>query len=201
MAEDAVTGLVFVLSGPSGVGKDSLTSLLKEERFPLQFCVTATTRPPRPGEVHAQHYFFLSEAEFRGLEARDELLEHAVVHGNQYGIPVRQVREGLRKGQDLLITVDTQGARTLRQRLPNAIFVFLAPPTLEDLLARLKNRGTESPHQLELRLANANQEMAQLQGYDYEIVNHHERLRESAEVLKAIVIAERHRVRPRLVTL
>ncbi|MBI4492861.1 MAG: guanylate kinase [Chloroflexi bacterium] len=200
-SRSGASGLVFILSGPSGVGKDSVTRLLKEEDFPLSFCVTATTRPPRRGEVHRQHYYFLSEAEFERLKAQGELLEYAVVHGNQYGTPASEVREGLRKGSDLLITVDTQGARTLRAKLPQAILIFLAPPSLEELVERLQRRGTDSPEQVELRLEAARREMAELPNYDYQIVNHRDCLKESAGVLKAIITAERHRVHPRLATL
>jgi guanylate kinase len=194
-------GLVFVLTGPSGVGKDTVTNRLKAERFPLDFCVTVTTRRARPGEVHGVHYYFVSPEEFRRLLDSGCLLEHAVVHGSNYGIPLFRVREGLRKGQDIMITCDVQGAETLRRKIPNAIFIFLAPPTLEDLLPRLLRRGTESAEERALRLARAAEEMEHLPHFDYVVVNKNDELGETVEQVKAIVIAERCRVRRRDVVL
>ncbi len=194
-------GLVFVLSGPSGVGKDAVTELLKKSGFPISFCVTATTRRPRPGEVHGKNYFFLSKEEFLAMRDRGELLEWAVVHGNYYGIPRSQVKEGLKKGQDLLITVDVQGAATLRRTIPGAIFIFLAPPSLEELVRRLEKRGTETEEERATRLAAARREMEQIELYDYVVVNYPNRQDEAVEKIKAIITAERSRVRPRYVTL
>src|SRR5439155_23971742 len=126
--------------GPSGVGKDSLTSELKRQNFPLGYCVTATTRKPRENEIHGVHYFFLGEQTFNCMRDHDELLEWSVVHDNNYGIPRAQVREGLRRGNDLMITVDVQGGEILRRKLPGAVFIFLAPPSLDELLPRLLQR-------------------------------------------------------------
>lgn len=201
MTEDPARGLVFVLSGPSGVGKDSTARLVREDGFPLGCCVTATTRPPRPGEVHGKHYYFVDEAEFEAMKRSGRLLEHASVHGRQYGVPLDEVRAKLSEGRDVLITVDPQGARTVRERLPQSILIFLAPPRIEDLVERLRNRGTESREELELRLENARRELDELPRYDYCIVNHRDRLREAAEALKAVITAERLRVHPRTVSL
>ena len=198
---EVVRGRVFILSGPSGVGKDSVTNELKRQSFPLGFCVTATTRPPRQGELSGVNYFFLDEPTFLRMRDNDELLEWALVHDRHYGIPRWQVRERLRAGNDILITVDVQGGETLRRKLPGAVFIFLAPPTMEDLLLRLKNRGTESPEELRKRLQNAEREMLQWPRYDYLVLNHSERLHEAVETIKAIIIAERHRATPRVVTL
>ena len=196
-----VRGRVFILSGPSGVGKDSVTNELKRQGFPIGFCVTATTRPPRQGEVNGVNYFFTDELTFLRMRDNDELLEWAVVHDNHYGIPRWQVREGLRAGKDVMITVDVQGGETLRRKLPGAVFIFLAPPKLEDLLPRLVKRGTESPEELQKRLRNAEREMQQWPRYDYLVLNHSDRLHEAVETIKAIITAERHRATPRLVTL
>ena len=198
---EAVRGRVFILSGPSGVGKDSVTNELKRQGFPIGFCVTATTRPPRQGEVSGVNYFFTDELTFLRMRDNDELLEWALVHDNHYGIPRWQVREGLRAGNDVMITVDVQGGETLRRKLPGAVFIFLAPPKLEDLLPRLVKRGTESPDELEKRLRNAEREMQQWPRYDYLVLNHSDRLHEAVETIKAIITAERHRATPRLVTL
>jgi guanylate kinase len=200
-ADAPVTGLVFILSGPSGVGKDTITKCLKDSRFPLGYCVTATTRRQRPGEVDGVSYYFLSEEEFAALEAADGLLEHAVVHGKRYGIPIEGLRAGLRTGHDVLVTPDVQGAATLRAKLPHAITIFLAPPTLEELVPRLANRGSETPEERAVRLATAEREMQRVDEYDYVVVNERGRVYESVEKIKAIITAERCRVNPRLVTL
>lgn len=198
---EVIRGRVFILSGPSGVGKDSVTDELKRQRFPLGFCVTATTRAPRPGEEDGKHYFFLTEREFLRMQSEDELLEWALVHESHYGIPRWQVRERLRGGNDVMVTVDVQGGETLRRKLPGAVFIFLAPPKMEDLLPRLQKRATETPDQIQRRLRNAEREMEHWPRYDYFVLNHSERLHEAVETIKAIITAERHRANPRLVTL
>jgi guanylate kinase len=198
---ESVRGRVFILSGPSGVGKDSVTSELKRQGFPLSYCITATTRRPRENEVDGVHYFFVSKDEFESLRENDELLEWAVVHDNDYGIPRSQVREGLKTGNDIMITVDVQGGETLRRKLPGAVFIFLAPPTTDELLPRLIQRGTEDSDERDKRLRNAQREMEYWPRYDYIVLNHRHRLAEAVETIKAIMTAERHRVNPRLVSL
>jgi len=196
-----VSGLVFVLSGPSGVGKDSVARRLREQGFPLGYCITATTRRQRPGEQHGVNYFFLSAVEFERMRCAGELLEYALVHEHYYGIPLAQVRAGLRAGIDLLITVDVQGARTVRRRLPNAILLFLAPPSLDELIPRLVSRGTETADERAIRLATAAREMEQRWRYDYCVVNYRDRLDETVDQVRSIIVAERSRVQKRLVTL
>jgi guanylate kinase len=200
-AAGPATGLVFILSGPSGVGKDTITKFLRTEGFPLGYCVTATTRPPRPGEINGLHYLFLSDQEFAALRAAGGLLEHAEVHGRNYGIPIENLRAALRGGQDVMVTPDVQGAATLRGRLKNAITIFLAPPTLEELAPRLANRNSETLEERALRLETAAREMERQHEYDYVVVNERGRVDESVAKIKAIIIAERARVHPRLVTL
>lgn len=196
-----VTGLVFILSGPSGVGKDTITKCLKEDGFPLGYCVTATTRRQRPGEVDGVSYYFLTDEEFLRLRETGRLLEHAVVHGKNYGIPIEGLRAPLRAGNDVLVTPDVQGAATLREKLPNAITIFLAPPTLEELVPRLANRGSESLEERALRLETAAREMERVSEYAYVVVNERGRVYESVQKIRAIITAERCRVQPRLVTL
>ena len=131
-ATTPASGLVFVLSGPSGVGKSTLIERLKSDRFAINYCVTATTRPRRAGEEHGTHYYFLSDAEYDQLLATDQFLEHAVVHNlYRYGIPLQSIRDGLQRGNDLIMAPDVQGASTVRWKLPNAITIFLRPPSLE----------------------------------------------------------------------
>ena len=119
--DHGIRGLVFILSGPSGVGKDAIRAQLKAENFPITFCVTATSRSPRPGEIDGVHYRFISVEDFEQLERRGHLLEHAIVHGRHYGVPLEHVQEGLELGLDLFITVDVQGGETIRQKLINEI--------------------------------------------------------------------------------
>ena len=196
------SGLVFVLSGPSGVGKSTLIELLKRDGFPITHCVTATTRPMRTGEEHGTHYYFLSETEYDTLLVQEQFLEHAVVHKlYRYGIPLYSIREGLRRGQDVIIAPDVQGASTVRWKLPNAITIFLRPPSLDELLPRLQARGTEAPEERAIRLATAEREMQRVSEYDYVIVNHRDRLDQALEDLKAIIRGERLRVCRRLVTI
>jgi guanylate kinase len=198
---EPVRGRVFILSGPSGVGKDSVTSELRRERFPVGFCTTMTTRRPRAGEVDGVSYYFVDNATFYRLRDQDGLLEWALVHDNDYGIPRQEVRRVLQCGNDAMLTVDVQGGETLRRKLPGAVFIFLAPPSMGDLRQRLEQRGTESPDELEKRLRKALLEMEHLPRYDYVVLNHRHRLREAVEQIEAIITAERLRVNPRLVSL
>jgi guanylate kinase len=194
--------LVFVLSGPSGVGKSTLIERLKRDQFPITHCVTATTRPRRQGEEHGVHYYFLAEAEYDHLLETDQFLEHAVVHNlYRYGIPLHSIRDGLRRGQDVILAPDVQGASTVRWKLPTAITIFLRPESLEELVPRLAARGTESDEERRIRLATAEREMQRVSEYDYVVVNHRDRLDQAVSDLKAIISAERLRVCPRTVTL
>ena len=191
-----------MLSGPSGVGKSTLIEQLKRDGFPITYCVTATTRPRRSGEEDGVHYYFLSVNEYDALLNANEFLEHAVVHGeHRYGIPLASVREGLRRGNDLIMAPDVQGASTIRWKLPNAVTIFLRPPSLDELIPRLEARGTEPPEQRRIRLETAEREMQRLSEYDYVIVNHCDRLDQALADLKAIITAERLRVWRRTVTL
>lgn len=196
------SGLVFVLSGPSGVGKDTIKECLRRSGFPLGFCVTATTRPPRPSEVHGEHYYFVSEDEFRAMIRRDELIEYAIVHGRHYyGIPLRGLRDGLRAGNDVLVTPDVNGAATLRALVPNTISIFVAPTNLEELKLRIADPKSGRLEDMEQRLKTAAVEMRRIGEFDYLVVNEHGKLDATVERVKAIVTAERLRVRPRRVVL
>jgi guanylate kinase len=199
---EPASGLVFVLSGPSGVGKSTLIERLKRDAFPITHCVTATTRPVRVGEEHGVHYYFLTEAEYDALLEQDQFLEHAVVHNlYRYGIPLHSIRDGLRRGQDVILAPDVQGASTLRWKLPNAVTIFLRPLTLDELLPRLAARGTEALEERNIRLKTAEREMQRVSEYDYVIVNQRDRLDEAVRDLKTIIMSERLRVCPRTVSL
>jgi guanylate kinase len=161
-----------VVSGPTAVGKGTLVERLRQEHPEIFVSVSATTRPPRPGEIHGTHYLFVSDTEFDALIAENALLEWAVVHGtHRYGTPKAPVLEALAAGRNALLEIDLQGARQVRTTLPEARFIFLAPPSWEELLRRLVGRGTESAAQRERRLETAKAEMAAQAEFDHVIVN------------------------------
>ncbi len=193
--------LLIVISGPSGVGKDTVLQRLKERNLPLHFVVTATTRPPRPGERDGVDYFFVSREAFERMIAEDELLEHALVYGQYKGIPKAQVRAALASGKDVIMRIDVQGAATIRRICPEALLIFLTAEDEETLLHRLRQRHTESEEALRLRLATAKQELAQMSTFDYVVVNREYALEETVDTIIAIIEAEHHRVPHRKVTL
>ncbi len=191
--------LLVVLSGPSGVGKDALLSRMRELNRPYHFTVTATTRPKRTGEEDGRDYIFVSEERFLQMVLGDELLEHALVYDNYYGVPCDQVRQALERGQDVIVKTDVQGAATIRSKVPQAVFIFLAPPSMEELERRLRERKTESPSVLELRIETAREEMKHEPTFDYVVVNHNDRLDEAVAEVEAIVTSEKRRISPRRV--
>lgn len=191
------TPLLVVFSGPSGVGKTTVTNELVRQGWGGHIVITTTTRRPRQGEVDGVHYHFRTQHEFQQMLERGDLLEHAEVHGNWYGVPATPVREKLAQGIDVVLTIDTQGARTIRARTEGAVFIFLAPHSLDELVERLNVRGTDTPEQRTLRMLNAEREMAELPQYDYVIVNQQDRLAESVAQLRAILCAEHCRVNPK----
>ena len=189
--------LVFVLSGLSGAGKDAVLTRLKESGYPLQFIVTATTRDRRASEKNGVHYTFVSREEFQKLIEREELLEWANVYGNWYGVPKEPVRRALESGRDVIVKVDVQGAATIKKILPQAVFIFLAPPSVEELVLRLKQRSTESPSDLDLRIAAVRKELEKLPLFDYIILNQQGEVDRAVADLGAIITAEKCRVTPR----
>lgn len=195
------TPLLVVLSGPSGAGKDSILRRLKELRPSLYRVVTATTRPRRQDERDGIDYHFLSPERFEGMIAEGEFLEHARVYNHWYGVPKAQVRDALNKGQDVVLRTDVQGAATIRKVAPQGVFIFIAPPSQEELEKRLRERRTESAADLALRLKIAEEEMKQLTLFGYLVVNHRDRMDEAVEQIQAILEAERCRIPPRAVKL
>jgi len=193
--------LLIVISGPSGVGKDSLIQRLKERGCTLHFVITATDRPPRPGEVHGVDYFFLTAAEFARMEEEGELLEHAIVYGQHKGVPKQHVREALASGKDVIMRVDVQGAATIRRLVPGAVLIFLTASSEEELVQRLRARGGDSPEQLQKRIVTAREEMKRLPEFDYVVVNRDGELDQAADDVVAIIKAEHRRVQPRVVAL
>jgi guanylate kinase len=193
--------LVMVLSGPSGVGKDVTLERIRELGYPFYYTVTYTTRPKRPGEIHGVHYNFVTLAQFEELLARDQFLEHAEVYGHCYGVPRREVHEALAAGQDVIIKADVQGARTLKNKVPDAIFLFLAPPSMQEQAERLRRRKTEDAAALGARLRIAQEEMRAMPMFDYVVVNRTGRLQETVSEILAIFTAEKCRVHPRQILL
>lgn len=161
-----------VIAGPTAVGKGTVVRWILETNPEIQVSVSATTREPRPGEEHGKEYFFLSEAEFDQMQSQNELLEYAVVHGNhRYGTPRKPVEEALSAGKQIILEIDLQGARQIRQSMPAANLIFIAPPNWEELERRLAHRGTESDEQIAVRLDTAKQEMAAASEFDHVVIN------------------------------
>lgn len=193
--------LLVVISGPSGVGKDSVLARMKERGLPFHFVVTATTRPMRPGEIEGQDYFFVSSDEFARMIEADELLEYAIVYNDYKGIPKQQVRDALASGEDVVMRIDVQGAATIRKLVPNAVLVFLTTESEAAMVRRLELRRTETPEGLNLRIAMARQELKRASEFDYAVVNKQDQLDETVDDIFAIITAEHHRVIQRKVTL
>ncbi|MCX6009844.1 MAG: guanylate kinase [Chloroflexi bacterium] len=193
--------LFIVISGFSGVGKDATLDKMKKAGFPFHYVVTATTRPKRPGEKDGVDYHFLSEDKFRQMIKTNQFLEWAEVYGNYYGVPKREVEEALRKGQDTIVKVDVQGAATIKQILPDAVFIFLMAPSTEELANRLKQRHGLHSADLDLRLSKAREEIESLPQFDYVVVNHTDNLDLTVAQINAIVTAEKCRSKPRVVRL
>lgn len=194
--------LLVVISGPSGVGKDSVLQRMKERQLPFHFVVTATTRAPREGEQHGRDYFFVSTDEFAEMIEKDELLEYAHVYNDYKGIPKQQVREALATGQDVVMRLDVQGAAKIR-KLTNggAATIFLTTGSEAELEQRLRARKTETPEGLNLRIATARKELERMHEFDYCVINHDMTLDDTVDQIIAIIEAEHSRVKPRMVSL
>ena len=204
---DGVTGLpahvlqphplLIVISGPSGVGKDSVLQRMKEREVPFHFVVTATDRPRRPTEVHGRDYLFVNTEVFETMIRANELLEHAVVYDHYKGIPKQQVRDAFRSGLDVVLRIDVQGAETIKRLVPDALLIFLAASNLTELMERLIARKTEASADLAKRMATAQAEMKKVDLFDYVVINRDDRLDETVDLIASIVVAEHARVHPR----
>lgn len=193
--------LLVVISGPSGVGKDSVLMRMRELAFPFHFVVTATSRPIRPGEVDGYDYHFVSVPRFEQMIHDEELLEWALVYGQYKGIPKFEVRQAMASGRDVVLRINVDGAATVKQMAPEAVFIFLAPASPDELRRRLTVRRTESSDEIERRLAVAAEELEQVHQFDYVVINREDRLDEAVGQIRAIITAEKQRVYPRRVSL
>ncbi|HEX5368281.1 MAG TPA: guanylate kinase [Dehalococcoidia bacterium] len=185
--------LLVVISGPSGAGKDSVADRLLESLPGLHRVVTMTTRPPRPGEVDGRDYHFVSEDEFRALLDADGFVEHATVYDRHYGVPRREIDESLASGRDTLARVDVQGAATLRRLYPDALLIFIEPPSLDESNRRVEERDGDTEASRAVRRETATQEMEAAKAFDHRVVNQTGRLEETALRVTEIIAAEKRK--------
>ena len=189
--------MLIVVSGPSGAGKDAALGRVRELLPGAFFAVTATTRPPRQGETHGVHHYFHTREEMEDLWARGELLERAEVYGNLYGAPKAPVRAALAEGRDAIVRTDVQGAASIRALEPDALLIFIAPPSLEEVERRLRERGAETEEAISVRVATARQEMRDSAWFDAVVVNETGRIEAAAQEVVRVIERERMRVPPR----
>lgn len=187
--------LLVIISGPSGVGKDTVISAMRARPHvpEYHYVVTCTTRAKRTGEVDGVHYRFLTRAEFKALDRAGELLEANEVHGNWYGTPRSSVRDALAGGHDVILKIDVQGAQVVKENVPDALLVFLVPPSLQDLFKRLRSRATETADELDLRQRNAAIELARQDDYDYVVTNETDEVERTAARIDRIIDREHRR--------
>lgn len=184
-------GLLLVFSGPSGAGKGTVVKELLKQQPDLRLSVSATTRAPREGEVHGEHYFFLSKEEFQAQIAAGQMLEYAQYCGNYYGTPAAPIEQWQQAGQDVLLEIEIQGGGQVKEKRPDCVGIFLLPPSLEELEARLRSRGTEEEDAIRTRMETAREELAGAAAYDYAVVN--EDIPETVQTIRAILAAEKQR--------
>ena len=184
-------GLLILISGPSGTGKGTVCDLLRQKHPESSYSISATTRQPRPGEQDGVNYYFYTKEKFREMIDQGQLLEWAEVYGNFYGTPKQKVLDRLEAGEDILLEIDTQGALNVMKVMPEGLFIFLLPPSLEELAARLKGRGTETEESLHRRLGAAVDEIKLATKYRYVVVN--DKVEDAEETIANIIEAEHHR--------
>lgn len=194
--------LLIVISGPSGVGKDATIAKMKGLGYLFYYVVTVTTRPKRPEEIDRVHYCFISDEQFQKMVKAKKLLEWAKVYNYYYGVPKDEIKKALNSGQDVIVKVDVQGASTLKRIVPEAIFIFLVPQSMEDLAERLQQRNNHhSLSDLKLRLKKAKEEMQSLPLFDYCIANAKNNIGLTASKIHSIITAEKSRINPRMIKL
>ena len=189
-------GKLYVISGPSGTGKSTVISRVMQQYDNLQFSVSATTRTMRPGETDGKDYYFVTREEFEGMRDAGQLLEHAEYVGNYYGTPAAPIQKALDEGTDILLDIEPQGALQVKSRRPDAVLLFLAPPSVEELARRLRGRGDTAEELVQKRLKQAVWEFTQAEHYDYIVVN--DLVEHAAEEVLAILTAEKCRTNERI---
>jgi len=185
-------GILIVLSGPSGTGKGTICKELLQQFSNLQYSISATTRTPRTGETDGVNYWFTAKEDFQSMVKDDELLEWAEVYGNYYGTPRRYVTQMLHSGKDVVLEIDTQGALQIKAKFPQGVFIYIVPPSITELAARINKRGTESPEVIEKRLNAAYEELSFAYQYNYVVVN--DEVDQATAKIAAIISAEKCRV-------
>ena len=185
-------GLLIVVSGASGTGKGTVCKKILDQSPNIAYSISATTRNPRPGEVNGREYYFLSQDEFKTWISEEKFLEYAEVYGNFYGTPLNKIEERLNRGEDILLEIDVQGALNVKRKCPEGVYIFLLPPSLDELKRRIEGRGTESPESLARRLKNAVAEIKIGLEYDYVVVN--DTIDNAAAQILAILTAERCKI-------
>ena len=189
----ASRGLLIVLSGPSGVGKGTVrAAVFANNQFQYVYSVSATTRAQRPGEVDGKDYYFVSREEFETMIQNEDLLEYAEYVGNYYGTPIQKIEENLAAGHDVFLEIEVQGAMKVKERMPEGIFIFLAPTNLEELESRITGRGTDAAHVIQERMATAKEEIELMQHYDYVVVN--DQVQHAVDKINAIIQSEHLKV-------
>lgn len=186
-------GFLLVLSGPSGSGKGTVSEALMKNNDDIIFSTSVTTRTPRPGEVNGENYFFVTREEFEKMVEKDELLEHAFVHTNYYGTPKKFVFDEIEKGEIVLLEIDVQGALQIKKKYKEAVFIFLIPPTMDELRSRLVKRDTETEDEIETRYRNAFRELDFVGEYDYFVIN--DVIDNAVKDIETIIAAEKLRVK------
>lgn len=188
-----MSGLLFVLSGPSGVGKSTLRKEVMKRCPTLKYSVSCTTRPPRRDEKEGVDYYFIDMKTFEQMKEKEEFIEWAKVHGNYYGTPRRPVEEWLKEGFDVILEIDVQGAKQVKENYPEGIFIFIAPPSLGALEERIRKRSSDPENEILLRMTNAHLEMQSVRDYNYLVIN--DVLEEAVDKLRSIIVAEKCRIR------
>lgn len=185
-------GLLLVVSGPSGAGKGTICKAFLEKNKNVKLSISVTTRSPREGEVEGVNYFFVTKEKFKGMIDNGELLEHAQIYDNFYGTPKAAILENLEQGYDVLLEIEMQGAKQIKEVYPEGVFIFILPPSLDELKSRIVGRGTETEEQINKRFGSAFEEICQIENYDYFIVN--KDIDQSAKELSDMISAEKNKV-------
>lgn len=185
-------GLLVIISGPAGSGKGTIVSRLRE-LAPFDFSVSATTRKPRPGEIHGVHYYFVDKADFESKIEQGEMLEYAQYVGNYYGTPKKPVEDALAEGKNIILDIEVKGALQVKEKMPEAIMIYVLPPDYETLLARIRGRGTETEEVIQKRMNEAKNEIRTFPRYDYVVINRDGGVDRAAQDVLAILTAEKMR--------